>query len=81
MLSPYSNTIGKFMSFYYKAMSNAPHPKVVANETIHAIEKVSDGNNAESILMVTGGKDSKEYFELKMAYQIVHFMKGQKKVW
>jgi hypothetical protein len=31
-------------------MSNAPHPEVVANETIHAIEKVSDEKNAEPIL-------------------------------
>jgi hypothetical protein len=40
-------------------MSNAPHPEVVANETIHAIEKVSNGSNAEPILRVTVGKDSK----------------------
>jgi hypothetical protein len=50
LLSPYSNTIGKFLSFYYKAMSNAPHPAVVANGTILAIEKVSNGNNAFGVL-------------------------------
>lgn len=65
LLSPYSNTIGKFLSFYYKAMSNAPHPQVVANETIQAIEKVSNGNNAESILRITVGNDSKKYSKLK----------------
>jgi NAD(P)-dependent dehydrogenase (short-subunit alcohol dehydrogenase family) len=65
LLSPYSNTIGKFLSFYYKAMSEAPHPKVVADETIKAIEKVSNGNNAEPILRVTVGKESKKYSELK----------------
>jgi NAD(P)-dependent dehydrogenase (short-subunit alcohol dehydrogenase family) len=65
LLSPYSNTIGKFLSFYYKAMSDAPHPKVVADETIKAIEKVSNGNNAGPILRVTVGKESKKYSELK----------------
>ena len=65
LLSSYSNTIGKFLSFYYKAMSNAPPPVVVANETIHAIEKVSNGNNAEPILRVTVGNDSKKYSKLK----------------
>jgi NAD(P)-dependent dehydrogenase (short-subunit alcohol dehydrogenase family) len=65
LLSPYSNTIGKFLSFYYKAMSDAPHPKVVADETIKAIEKVSNGNNAQPILRVTVGKESKKYSELK----------------
>jgi len=65
LLSPYSNTIGKFLSFYYKAMGSAPHPKVVADETIKAIEKVSNGNNAEPILRVTVGKESKKYSELK----------------
>jgi NAD(P)-dependent dehydrogenase (short-subunit alcohol dehydrogenase family) len=65
VLSPYSNTIGKFLSFYYKAMSDAPHPKVVADETIKAIEKVSNGNNAEPIQRVTVGKESKKYSKLK----------------
>jgi short-subunit dehydrogenase len=65
LLSSYSNTIGKFLSFYYKAMSNAPHPEVVANETIHAIEEVSDGNSAKPILRVTVGKDSKKYSKFK----------------
>ncbi len=65
LLSPYSNTIGKFLSFYYKAMSDAPHPKAVADETIKAIEKVSRGNNPEPILRVTVGEESKKYSELK----------------
>ncbi len=65
LLSPYSNTIGNFLSFYYKAMSNAPHPKAVADETIKAIEKVSRGNNPEPILRVTVGEESKKYSELK----------------
>jgi len=65
LLSPYSNTIGKFLSFYYKAMSDAPHPKAVADETIKAIEKVSRGNNAQPILRITVGEESKKYSELK----------------
>ena len=64
-LSPYSSTIGKFLSFYFKAMSNAPHPQVVANETIQAIQKVSDGYNTDSILRVTVGNESKKYSDLK----------------
>ncbi len=63
--SPYGNTIGKFLSFYYRAMSNAPSPGVVANEIINALEKVSDGNNTEPILRVTVGNDSKKYSKLK----------------
>jgi hypothetical protein len=46
-------------------MSNAPHPKVVANDAIHAIEKVSNGDNAEPIVRVTVGNDSKKYSKLK----------------
>jgi short-subunit dehydrogenase len=65
LLSPYSNTVGKFLSFYYRAMSNAPHPKVVASETIRAIEKVSNGDSAEPIIRVTVGKDSVKYSKLK----------------
>jgi short-subunit dehydrogenase len=63
--SPYGNTIGKFLSFYYRAMSNAPSPGVVANEIINALEKVSDGNNTEPIIRVTVGNDSKKYSKLK----------------
>ncbi len=46
-------------------MSNTPHPAVLANETINALERVSDGSNAEPILRVTVGKDSKRYSKLK----------------
>ncbi len=33
-------------------MSNVPHPKGVANETIHAIEKVSNGNDLTLLSVV-----------------------------
>ena len=46
-------------------MSNVPNPAVVASETIHSIEKVSDGNNAEPILRVTVGNDSIKYSKFK----------------
>ena len=65
-LSYYNNTIEKFLSFYYSAMSNAPHPKIVANEIILAIEKVS--NEKEEIgpfLRVPVGSDAKKYSKLK----------------
>ena len=55
----------KFLSFYYNAMSNAPNPQVVANETIRAIERVYSGNNSESIQRVTVGNGSKKYSKLK----------------
>ena len=65
-LSYYNNTIEKFLSFYYPAMSNAPHPKIVANEIIQAIEKVS--NKKEEVgpfLRVPVGSDAKKYSKLK----------------
>ncbi len=65
-LSYYNNTIEKFLSFYYSAMSNAPHPKTVANEIIQAIEKVS--NEKEEVgpfLRVPVGSDAKKYSKLK----------------
>ena len=65
-LSYYNNTIEKFLSFYYPAMSNAPHPKIVANEIIQAIEKVS--NEKEEVgpfLRVPVGSDAKKYSKLK----------------
>ena len=65
-LSYYNNTIEKFLSFYYSAMSNAPHPKIVANEIIQAIEKVS--NKKEEVgpfLRVPVGSDAKKYSKLK----------------
>jgi NAD(P)-dependent dehydrogenase (short-subunit alcohol dehydrogenase family) len=65
-LSFYNNTIEKFLSFYYHAMSNAPHPKIVANEIIQAIEKVS--NEKEEVgpfLRVPVGSDAKKYSKLK----------------
>jgi NAD(P)-dependent dehydrogenase (short-subunit alcohol dehydrogenase family) len=49
-LSYYNNTIEKFLSFYYPAMSNAPHPKIVANEIIQAIEKVSNEKEVGNFL-------------------------------
>lgn len=55
----------KVLVIYYKAMDNASHPAVVVSETIYATEKVFDKSNAEPILRVTVGKDSKDYSELK----------------
>jgi NAD(P)-dependent dehydrogenase (short-subunit alcohol dehydrogenase family) len=66
-LSYYNNTIEKFLSFYYPAMSNAPHPKIVANEIIQAIEKVSNEKEKEvgPFLRVPVGNDAKKYSKLK----------------
>ena len=64
-LSYYNNTIGKFLSFYYPAMSNAPHPKIVANEIIQAIEKVSNEKEVGPFLRVPVGSESKKYSKLK----------------
>jgi short-subunit dehydrogenase len=65
-LSYYNNTIEKFLSFYYSAMSNAPHPKIVANEIIQAIEKVSNDKEVVGpFLRVPVGSDAKKYSKLK----------------
>jgi len=64
-LSYYNNTIEKFLSFYYSAMSNAPHPKTVANEIIQAIEKVSNEKEVGPFLRVPVGSDAKKYSKLK----------------
>lgn len=64
-LSYYNNTIEKFLSFYYPAMSNAPHPQIVANEIIQAIEKVSNEKEIGPFLRVPVGSDSKKYSKLK----------------
>jgi short-subunit dehydrogenase len=64
-LSYYNNTIEKFLSFYYPAMSNAPHPKIVANEIIQAIEKVSNEKEVGPFLRVPVGNDAKKYSKLK----------------
>ncbi|HYZ94686.1 MAG TPA: SDR family oxidoreductase, partial [Nitrososphaeraceae archaeon] len=64
-LSYYNNTIEKFLSFYYHAMINAPHPKIVANEIIQAIEKVSNEKEVGPFLRVPVGSDAKKYSKLK----------------
>ena len=64
-LSFYNNTIENFLSFYYSAMSNAPHPKIVANEIIQAIEKVSNDKEVGPFLRVPVGSDAKKYSKLK----------------
>ena len=60
-LSLYSNTVDKFLSFYYNAMSHAPHPHLVADEIIQAIANSSNSENGATPLRITVGKDSKEY--------------------
>ena len=64
-LSLYNNTVEKFLSFYYNAMSLAPHPHLVADEIIQAIANSSSRENEGTLLRVTVGKDSKEYSKLK----------------
>ena len=64
-LSYYNGTIEKFLSFYYPAMSKAPHPKIVANEIIQAIEKVSNEMEVGPFLRVPVGSDAKKYSKLK----------------
>lgn len=64
-LSPYNNTIKKFLSFYYNAMINSPPPQIVANEIIQGIKKVLNEKNTPPLLRVTVGKDSEKYSKLK----------------
>ena len=62
---PYSNTVDKFLSFYYHAMSRAPHPHLVADEIIRAIANSSNSENGATLLRIAVGNDSKEYSKLK----------------
>ena len=71
----YHDTINKFLSFYYNAMSNAPHPRIVADEIIQAIEKVSNETNAMPIIRIAVGNDSKKYSRLKKELQDNEFHK------
>ena len=71
----YHDTIKKFLSFYYNAMSNAPHPRIVADEIIQSIEKVSNEMNAMPILRIAVGNDSKKYSRLKKELQDNEFHK------
>jgi short-subunit dehydrogenase len=64
-LSLYSNTVDKFLSFYYHAMSQAPHPHFVADEIIRAIANSSNSENGATLLRIAVGNDSKEYSKLK----------------
>jgi short-subunit dehydrogenase len=64
-VSLYSNTVDKFLSFYYNAMSNAPHPHLVADEIIQAIVNSSNSEIGATPLRIAVGKDSKEYSKLK----------------
>ena len=64
-LSPYNNTIKKFLSFYYNAMIDSPHPHIVANEIIQGIKKVLNEKNTLPLLRVIVGKDSEKYSKLK----------------
>ena len=65
LLSPYNNTIKKFLSFYYNAMNKASSPSIVADEIIKAIEKVLDEKNDCNLLRLAVGKDSERYSKLK----------------
>jgi short-subunit dehydrogenase len=65
LFSPYNNTIKKFLSFYYNAMSKAPSPCIVADEIILAIEKVLDKKNDCNLLRLAVGKDAEKYSKLK----------------
>jgi len=71
----YHDTIKKFLSFYYSAMRNAPHPRIVADEIIQAIEKISNETNVMPILRITVGNDSKKYSRLKKELQDNEFHK------
>lgn len=64
-ISNYHGTIGKFLKYYYAAMSNAPHPQRVASEILQAIKKNSNKANSSPIIRVTVGSDSQKYSKMK----------------
>jgi NAD(P)-dependent dehydrogenase (short-subunit alcohol dehydrogenase family) len=62
----YIDTMKRFLTFYFNAMSKAPHPRIVADEIITSIGMVSDESYTSSpILRITVGNDSKKYSKLK----------------
>jgi NAD(P)-dependent dehydrogenase (short-subunit alcohol dehydrogenase family) len=64
-VSFYKDTIKKFLTFYYKSMSKAPHPVIVANEIVYAIESSLIDKDARAIQRIIIGKDSNKYSKLK----------------
>jgi NAD(P)-dependent dehydrogenase (short-subunit alcohol dehydrogenase family) len=62
----YIDTMKRFLTFYFNAMSKAPHPRIVADKIITSIGMVSDESYTSSpILRMTVGNDAKKYSRLK----------------
>ncbi|HSF00740.1 MAG TPA: SDR family oxidoreductase [Nitrososphaeraceae archaeon] len=61
--SYYSNTIEAFLSHYYPAMKNAPHPKEVATVILESIKNTS--KSSESLVRYIVGEDAKTFAQAK----------------
>jgi hypothetical protein len=61
--SYYSNTIEAFLSHYYPAMKNAPHPKEVATVILESIKNAS--KSSESLVRYIVGEDAKTFSQAK----------------
>jgi len=77
--SPYSDTVDKFLFFYYNAMSHAPHPHIVADEIIDAIDNLYNKGDKAVLSRITVGKDSKQYSKLKKKLSDIEFHELLKK--
>lgn len=62
---PYKDSVEKFLKYYFPAMNNAPSPRLVANELLMAIKKISEKDYKSSLLRVPVGNDSIKYSKLK----------------
>ncbi|HKU84589.1 MAG TPA: SDR family oxidoreductase [Candidatus Nitrosocosmicus sp.] len=61
----YSDTVDKFLFFYYNAMSHAPYPHIVADKIIDAIDNLYNKGDKAVLFRITVGEDSKQYSKLK----------------
>ncbi len=62
-LSPYSETIDKFLSHYYHAINKGPHPKEVSNVILQSIFNTTE--SSESFFRYLVGDDAKDFVESK----------------
>ena len=77
--SPYSDTVDKFLFFYYNAMSHAPHPQIVADKIIDAIDNLYNKGNEAVLFRIIVGEDSKQYSKLKKKLSDIEFHELLKK--
>ena len=63
--SPYDPTISEFLTVLFDAESKAPHPRIVANEIVIALGKITKKQHIGNLLRIPVGEDAKRYSKLK----------------